>query len=63
MLLFKVELNNITAGVEVNNGIITNAASVFKKFLGTPFIKFKFWVESKGGYVGLVSSENNANEG
>lgn len=62
VMLFQIKLNNVTAGVEVTDGIITDAAPIFKKFIGARFIKFKAWVERQGGYVGLVSVESNANE-
>jgi hypothetical protein len=55
--LYRIELNNITAGVVTNADLITEAAPVFKRFLGSPFHKFKKWVINKGGQITRLKQE------
>lgn len=53
-MLYRIQLNNVTAGVVVVDGVIIESAPIFKKFIGAQFKKFEMWVERNGGYVELV---------
>lgn len=44
-----VVLNHFCCGVEVRQGVITDIAPVFKKFMGQPIGNLTRWVKSKGG--------------
>jgi hypothetical protein len=64
MTLYRLCLNNITAGIEVSpDGIITDAAPVLRRYIGCPLAKMQEWAKSKGGTLGPVGkSEINLQE-
>jgi hypothetical protein len=55
--LYQVHLNQITAGVEVTDGIVTEAAPVLRKFVGARLAKLRTWLMAKGGSIRPVREE------
>lgn len=49
-IIYWLSTTKMTVGVEVSNGIITQAAPIVRKFVGQPIDNLRRWMKRQPGY-------------